>query len=74
MNRREFIKFVIGGAASVVMPNYGCSIGGSSKAAAERPNIILIMADDLGYGDIGCYGSKKIRTPNIDSLARGGLK
>ena len=74
MNRREFIKFAIGGAAAVVMPNYGCSIGASSKATVERPNIILIMADDLGYGDISCYGSKKIRTPNIDALARGGLK
>ncbi len=74
MNRREFIKFAIGSAAAIVMPNYGCSIRGSSVAAAERPNIILIMADDLGYGDIGCYGSKKIRTPNIDALAVGGLK
>ncbi len=74
MNRREFIKFAIGGAAAVVMPNYGCAVGRSSKATAEPPNIILIMADDLGYGDISCYGSKKIRTPNIDDLARGGLK
>ena len=74
MNRREFIKLAIGGAATVVMPNYGCSVGRSSGATAERPNIILIMADDLGYGDISCYGSKKIRTPNIDALARGGLK
>ncbi|NQT02271.1 MAG: sulfatase-like hydrolase/transferase [Planctomycetes bacterium] len=57
-----------------MMPNYGCSVGRSSGATAERPNIILIMADDLGYGDIGCYGSKKIRTPNIDALARGGLR
>jgi arylsulfatase A-like enzyme len=74
VNRREFIKLAIGGAAAVVTPNYGCAVGTSSGAAAERPNIILIMADDLGYGDISCYGSKKIRTPNIDALARGGLK
>ena len=38
-----------------------------------RPNIILIMADDLGYSDLGCYGSE-IRTPNLDHLARNGLR
>jgi len=76
MNRREFIKFVAGGAAALVVPNYGCSMNrsGGTNVSAERPNIIIIMADDLGYGDIGCYGSTKIRTPNIDALARGGMK
>jgi arylsulfatase A len=74
VNRREFMKFAIGGAAAMMMPNYGCSVGESAKATAEQPNIILIMADDLGYGDIGCYSSTKIRTPNIDALARGGVK
>lgn len=42
--------------------------------AAERPNIIVIMADDLGYGDVGCYGAKAIKTPNIDQLAAEGLR
>jgi arylsulfatase A-like enzyme len=73
MNRREFIKFVVGGAAAV-MPDFGCSAGGISRAAGERANVIVIMADDLGYGDVGCYGSEKIETPNIDALARGGLR
>lgn len=40
----------------------------------ERPNIIFIMADDLGYGDLGCYGQAMIKTPNIDALARGGMR
>lgn len=40
----------------------------------KRPNIIFIFADDLGYGDIGCYGQQKIETPNIDKLAAGGMK
>src|SRR5579863_3088048 len=43
-------------------------------AAADRPNIILIYADDLGYGDVGCYGATRVRTPNIDRLARAGLR
>ena len=43
--------------------------------AAERaPNIVLIFCDDLGYGDLGCFGSKKHRTPNIDRMAREGTK
>lgn len=42
--------------------------------AARKPNIIYIMADDLGYGDLGCYGQKQIKTPNIDRLARRGMK
>ena len=41
--------------------------------AAERPNIIVIMADDVGYSDIGCFGSE-IETPNLDALASGGLR
>jgi len=43
-------------------------------AGAPKPNIILILADDLGWGDVGCYGQKKIQTPNIDRLAREGMK
>ena len=40
----------------------------------ERPNVVLIYADDLGYGDLGCYGAKGVATPNADSLAKGGLR
>ena len=42
--------------------------------ASDRPNIVLIYADDLGYGDVGCYGATKVKTPNIDRLAREGLR
>src|SRR3954469_17972311 len=40
----------------------------------KKPNIIIILADDLGYGDIGCYGQEKIKTPHIDSLAKMGVR
>jgi len=40
----------------------------------EKPNIIFVMADDLGYGDLGCYGQEKIQTPNIDQMAAEGMR
>lgn len=46
----------------------------SRRDAAPRPNIVVIMADDLGWGDVGCYGPSPIATPNIDALAAAGLR
>jgi hypothetical protein len=46
----------------------------SSVAPTKHPNIILMVADDLGYGDLSCYGATKIATPRIDSIAAHGLK
>ena len=46
----------------------------SAATAAAKPNIIVIMADDLGYGDLGCYGADCVPTPNIDRLASEGLR
>ena len=46
----------------------------SAMAQAERPNIIFIMCDDMGYGDLGCYGQKYIQTPNIDRMAAEGMR
>ena len=43
-------------------------------AEVKQPNIVFIIADDLGYGDLGCYGQQKIRTPNLDRLAREGMR
>jgi arylsulfatase A len=46
----------------------------ASKAAEESPNVVYILADDLGYAELGCYGQEKIRTPNLDRLAREGMR
>ena len=46
--------------------------GQSRQATPGRPNIIFILADDMGYGDLACYGNRYIHTPNIDRLARTG--
>jgi arylsulfatase A len=51
-----------------------CLMTGILSASAQTPNIVLIVADDLGYGDLGCYGSRLNRTPHIDALAAAGLR
>ena len=49
------------------------SVIAQEKASQDRPNVIYIMADDLGIGDLGCYGQKQIKTPSIDRLAANGM-
>ena len=51
-----------------------CFLVALSAHAYERPNVIYILADDLGYGDLGSYGQQKLKTPNIDRLAHEGMK
>src|ERR1043166_4895444 len=60
MNRRQFLATAAAGAAAA--------------QSRRHPNIVWIMADDLGYGDLGCFGQQHIRTPNIDSIAAQGTK
>lgn len=45
----------------------------TTKSKKQKMNVIYILADDLGYGDLGCYGQKIIKTPNIDRLAEEGM-
>ena len=51
-------------------------MGGICTAYAQqtKPNVVFILADDLGYGDLGCYGQEKFATPNIDRLAQEGMR
>src|SRR2546423_10235069 len=50
------------------------AIGSVANAQSRPPNIVLIVADDLGYGDLGCYGAKEIATPRLDAMAHEGLR
>lgn len=51
-----------------------CGVVGAGWAADRPPNVVLIVADDMGYADAGCFGAKDIRTPHLDSLARDGTR
>jgi arylsulfatase A-like enzyme len=64
-NRRELLAST---AAAILLP------AGSADAAVERPNILFIMADDLGFADVSCYGRTDYRTPAIDGLAAAGMR
>lgn len=77
LNRRQFLGLVSDGAVAASISSFsGCvsELVKCKDVSAKRPNIIFIMADDLGYGHLGCYGQKLIRTPNIDKMATEGMR
>ncbi|UCD51301.1 MAG: sulfatase-like hydrolase/transferase, partial [Phycisphaerales bacterium] len=84
MRRRDFLKNVGSGTAGLVLGQFGLSINTlqskpssgavSSGAAPAQPNILLIMADDVGCGPLGAYGGQRWKTPHIHALAKGGMR
>ena len=58
----------------IVLATLALLLFAAGVVRAEKPNFIIIFADDQGYGDLSCFGSKTIQTPNIDRLARSGLR
>jgi len=71
MKRRNFLKAMASlGAAAVMSP----SVSNARSHSKSKPNIIYILADDLGYGHLGCYGQKEIQTPHLDRMAAGGMR
>ncbi len=73
LDRRQFLRFAGGATAAAALP-LGCGVAPEPPPASpDKPNIVVIMADDMGFSDIGCYGGE-IETPNINALAEGGLR
>jgi len=74
-SRRDFLKSIGLAAASLAIP--GCTKTDKSsdgKASVDKPNFIIIFADDQGYQDVGCFGSPHINTPNLNRMASEGMK
>ena len=68
MNRRTFLRLLMSGTAGLALTGLRCA------GQSEPPNIVLILADDLGWNEVGCYGSDFYETPNIDRLATQGMR
>ena len=55
-------------------PSFAAEAARSGSTDSRKPNVVFILADDIGYGDIGCYGAKVVKTPHCDRLAREGVR
>lgn len=73
MKRRDFLKTASLGAAALALPGCAGILPGQGEQQ-KRPNIVVVLCDDLGYGDLGCYGHRHIQTPNLDRLATDGMQ
>jgi arylsulfatase A len=71
LSRRNFLKYTAWFAADMALTT---GLRAGTKASSPRPNFVFILADDLGWADLGCYGSDLHETPNIDKLARQGMR
>lgn len=72
--RRSFLKGTAAAFAAALLHNLAVTRALAEAGSRQKPNIVLILSDDVGYGDLGCYGAKLPRTPHIDGLAQCGRR
>ena len=76
--RRAFLRTVAGGAMlgglAGRLAGGGAAARGRATGPAKRPNFLIVIADDVTYSDIGCYGGKNVKTPQIDGFAKQGMR
>ena len=68
LNRRQFV------AGALATASVAGAVSGLPASAGSRPNILFILADDMGWGDLSCYGRPDYKTPNLDTLASQGFR
>ena len=74
MNRRSVVKSLAGGALGLLSQPLPTESSPQSRSTGGRPNIILCMADDQGWGDVGYNGHPFLKTPNLDAMSKAGLR
>ncbi|MBA7675810.1 hypothetical protein ES703_84048 [subsurface metagenome] len=70
-DRRQFLTAFGAATAAVTLPS--CAFAAKPAAKVRKPNFVFVFADDLGWGDLGCYGNRQLKTPNLDELAKNGM-
>lgn len=76
INRRQFIQQAAAASAALGLASFTDSTlaGNKDKTSSQAPNVIFILADDLGWGDLSSYGRRDYSTPNLDKLATQGVR
>jgi len=74
LTRRDWLRRTLMAGGAVAMPSWARAAATGAGAARRPPNIVFMLADDIGYGDFSCYGATTIKSPNVDRLAREGVR